>query len=139
MKINTDTEFGKRVASRLQEEQMIWLTTTGSDGAPQPRPVWFLWDEETFLIFSRPGGAKMKHISNNHLVAMHLDGNGKGGDIVVLIGEATIDDTGLRADEVADYVEKYSAGMKRLGMTAAQFSETYSAVIRVVPNQLRGH
>jgi len=139
MKINTDTEFGKRVASRLQEEQIIWLTTTGSDGAPQPRPVWFLWDDESFLIFSRPGRAKLRHISSNQRVALHLDGNGKGGDIVVFIGEATIDDTGLRADEVADYVEKYSAGMKRLGMTAAQFSETYSAAIRVVPDQLRGH
>lgn len=139
MKIATDTEFGKRVARRLHEETIIWLTTAGSYGTPQTRPVWFLWDEETILIFSRPERAKLRHISNNQRVSLHLDGDGKGGDIVVLIGEAIIDDTGLRADQVADYVEKYSPGMKRLGMTAAQFSETYSAAIRVKPSQLRGH
>ena len=139
MKINTDTEFGKRVARRLHKETIIWLTTVGSDGTPQTRPVWFLWDEETILIYSRPERAKLRHISNNRRVSLHLDGDGKGGDIIVLLGDAAVDDTAFRADQVAGYVEKYSAGMKRLGMTAAQFSETYSTAIRVVPGQLRGH
>lgn len=47
--IDTTTEFGQRVASRLAKERIAWLTTIDSNSAPQPRPVWFLWDDETFL------------------------------------------------------------------------------------------
>src|SRR3954451_7916261 len=46
------TPFGERVAQRLREEVVIWLTTTGADGTPQPAPVWFLWEGETFLIYT---------------------------------------------------------------------------------------
>jgi hypothetical protein len=38
------TEFGARVARRLREEQVVWLTTVTPAGAPLPRPVGFLWD-----------------------------------------------------------------------------------------------
>jgi hypothetical protein len=33
------TPFGERVARRLREEAVIWLTTMGADGTPQPNPV----------------------------------------------------------------------------------------------------
>ena len=34
---------------------MAWMTTVGDDGTPQPNPVWFLWDEDGFLVFSGHG------------------------------------------------------------------------------------
>ena len=30
------------------------MTTVRSDGQPQTVPVWFLWDDEGFLIYSQP-------------------------------------------------------------------------------------
>ena len=42
----TATEYGQRVARRLHQERIIWLTTIDSQNRPQPRPVWFLWDGE---------------------------------------------------------------------------------------------
>lgn len=42
MIIDLTTEYGARVARRLQDEQVIWLTTVGRDGTPQPNPVWFI-------------------------------------------------------------------------------------------------
>ncbi len=39
--IERSSEFGARVLRRLEEEQIIWLTTGGKDGAPQPNPVRF--------------------------------------------------------------------------------------------------
>ena len=50
MKIDTQSEFGKRAARRLKDELIYWLVTTAPDGTPQPSPVWALWDGETFLI-----------------------------------------------------------------------------------------
>jgi hypothetical protein len=40
--IDTSTKFGQRVAQRLEEERVIWLTTVDGQGIPQPRPVWLL-------------------------------------------------------------------------------------------------
>ena len=49
------TEFGQRVARRLAEERIIWLTTVDQHDVPQPRPVWFWWDGEDYSHWWNPG------------------------------------------------------------------------------------
>ncbi|MCB0205763.1 MAG: TIGR03667 family PPOX class F420-dependent oxidoreductase, partial [Anaerolineae bacterium] len=75
----------------------------------------------------------------NPRVALNLDGDGMGGDIVVLTGVAQIDPAAPPADQVPAYVEKYADGFARIGMTAQQFAGVYSVAIRVAVNGLRGH
>lgn len=137
--IDTTTEFGQRVTRRLAEERIAWLTTVDSQGIPQPRPVWFLWDGATVLIYSQPGTQKLKHITARPEVSLHLDGDGRGGDIVVFTGRAEIDPAAPPADQVPAYVAKYEAGFARIGMTASQFAASYSVALRVTPLKLRGH
>jgi PPOX class probable F420-dependent enzyme len=137
--IDLSTEFGERVQRRLAEERIIWLTTVSGSSTPQPRPVWFLWDGETFLIYSRQDTYKETHIKSNPKVALNFDGNGMGGDIVVFTGRAQIAEDALSADQVSEYVEKYQEGFLRLGMTKEEFASTYSLPIRVKPDKLRGH
>lgn len=137
--IDLNTEFGQRVARRLAEERIGWLTTVDATGTPQPRPVWFLWQEGSLLIYSRPGTRKLEHFARNPRVALNLDGDGMGGDIVVLTGMAVIDGNAPPADQAPAYVEKYSAAMQRIGMTAEQFAQTYSVAVRVTVDHLRGH
>ena len=137
--IDLNTEFGQRVARRLAKERIGWLTTVDALGGPQPRPVWFLWQDDNLLIYSRPATRKLAHIAHNPRVALNLDGDGMGGDIVVLTGVAQIDPAAPSADQVPDYVEKYADGFARIGMTAQQFAGVYSVTIRVAVNGLRGH
>lgn len=137
--IDQSTEFGQRVARRLAEERIGWLTTVDASGAPQPRPVWFLWQEDSLLIYSRPGTRKLEHIARNPRVSLHLDGDGQGGNIVVFSGVAAIDGAAPPADQVPAYVEKYSSGIERIGMTAQAFAQVYSVAIRVTVDRLRGH
>ena len=139
MEIDTTTEFGRRVLRRLQEEPVIWLTTVDANGVPQPRPVWFLWDGESFLIYSQPETGKVRHIKRNPQVALNFDGNGQGGDIVVFIGTARFADEAPPGDEHAAYLEKYRAGIEQLGSTPAQFARDYAVPIEVVPDRVRGH
>src|SRR5918912_657072 len=82
--IDEGTEFGARVARRLREEIMVWLTTVTPAGAPLPRPVGFLWDGgEMVSMYSQPG-ARVRNISANPKVTLNFDDDGRGGDIVVL-------------------------------------------------------
>ena len=137
--IDLSTEFGQRVQRRLNEERVLWLTTVSGNSAPQPRPVWFLWDGESFLIYSRPNTFKQTHIKANPNVALNFDGNGVGGDIVVFACKAQMANDASPADQVPEYVQKYQDGFLRLGMSKEEFANTYSEAIRVIPNKLRGH
>lgn len=133
------TEFGTRVAHRLRDDRLIWLTTVRADGTPQPSPVWFLWADQAFLIYSQPSTQKLRNIARNPKVALNFDGDGHGGNIVVFTGEAWIDESAPPPHRVAEYVEKYQEGFKRIGMTAEHFAQAYSVAIRVTPTSLRGH
>jgi PPOX class probable F420-dependent enzyme len=137
--IDLSTEFGQRVQRRLEEERIIWLTTVSGSSKPQPRPVWFLWDGETFLIYSRRNTFKERHINENPSVTLHFDGDGLGGDIVVFTGIAQFPEDAPPADQVPMYVDKYQQGFVRLGMSKEEFAQTYSVVIQIVPTKLRGH
>ena len=57
----------------LCEEKIAWLTTVRSDGTPQPTPVWFLWQQGTFLIYSQPEAKKIRNIANEPRVALNLN------------------------------------------------------------------
>jgi PPOX class probable F420-dependent enzyme len=139
MLIDDTTDFGRRVSRRLQEEQVIWLTTIGPDGTPQPRPVWFLWDGETFLIYSQPETHKLAHIGHSPKVALNLNSDDEGGDIIVFTGVAYMDEDQQPANQVADYADKYRAGFQRIGMTAQEFADSFSVPLRIRPASLRGH
>jgi PPOX class probable F420-dependent enzyme len=139
MKIDTGSEFGGRASRRLREELIYWLVTVGSDGTPQPSPVWALWDGGTFLVYSQPDTPKLRNIARQPRVALHLDGDGRGGDIVVVTGEARLAGDAPGADQMSAYVAKYREGMRRIGMTPESFARAYSVAIRITPQRLRGH
>jgi PPOX class probable F420-dependent enzyme len=137
--IDQDTDYGRRVQNRLQAEWIIWLTTTGTDLTPQPRPVWFYWDGQEFLIYTRPGTHKLDHIARRPAVSLNLDSDGRGGDIVVFTGQARIETGEPPANQAPAFMEKYQAGLQRLNLTEEAFAQRYSVAIRIKPENLRGH
>jgi PPOX class probable F420-dependent enzyme len=139
MQIDTSSEFGARAVRRLGSDLIGWLTTTGPDGTPQPSPIWFFWDGETALIYSQPNTPKLRHIAANPRVSLNLDGDGRGGDIVILTGEARVDEATPPADKNPPYVEKYANGITQIGMTPERFAQAYSVPVRFTPSKIRGH
>jgi PPOX class probable F420-dependent enzyme len=136
--IDTSTQFGARAERRLREALIAWLVTVSRGGTPQPVPVWFLWEGDSFLIYSKPDTSKLRNIERNPKVALHLDGNGRGGDIVVVTGEASVSDD-PSADQVPAYVEKYRELIDGNGWSPHVFATDYSVPIRVRFGALRGH
>ena len=126
---------GAAAEARLEKDEAAWLTTVSPDGVPQPTPVWFLYDGDTFLIYSEPGKPKVRNIQANPRVSLHLDGDRAGLDIVIVEGTATIN--GPPADTVSAYVEKYSNGFTRIKMDAAKFAAAYSVPIRIRSDRTR--
>jgi PPOX class probable F420-dependent enzyme len=135
--LDTTTEAGSRADRRLREEIMIWLTTVRSDGQPQSVPVWFLWDGETFLIYSQPGRQKLKNIGGNARVGLHLNANDRGGDVVGVEGMALLLEDFPPANEVGEYIEKYRESIARIGVDPEGFARAYSVALRVTPERWR--
>jgi PPOX class probable F420-dependent enzyme len=137
--LDLSTEFGARADRRLRDELIGWLVTVNPAGAPVPVPVWFLWDGVgSLLIYSRPNTAKLRNIAAGARVSVHLDGDGAGGDVVVVSGRARIsEDPG--ADSVGTYIEKYEQRISRNGWTPAAFAADYSVPIRVDVTRISGH
>lgn len=130
----------ERKAKKLvKNEYVIWLTTVDAAGAPQPRPVWFVWDNDSFLIFSRPKAFKIQHIKQNDRVSIHFNTDETGDtDVIVYIGRAYLDREALPAHKVPAYLRKYRKGMKGLGMTPEKYGTDYSVALRIKPSSLRG-
>jgi PPOX class probable F420-dependent enzyme len=137
-KLDTSTKFGARVAKRLEDEQVIWLTTVRPDGIPQPNPVWFLWDGTSILIYSQPQAKKVSHIRQNPHVALNFNSTEDGSDVAIITGEAHIEENAQRVDSNPVYIEKYKQGMADIGQTADDMAREYSTIIRVTPRHLRG-
>jgi PPOX class probable F420-dependent enzyme len=122
--------------ARLTDAQVIWLTTVGPDGTPQPNPVWFLWEGETVLTFSRPDAKRLAHIERNPHVSLHLNSTRTGGDVTVLTGTAEV----LDGDPTAypDYVAKYRSEIERISGSVEAFAREYAVPTRIRVDGARG-
>ena len=136
--IDESTEFGARAARRLREEMVVWLTTVSPSGTPLPRPVGFVWDGGEIVSIYSMRGARVRNVSANPRVALNFDGDGSGGDIVVLAGTAEIAHDCPSADKNPAYLEKYAAEVERFGMTPAAFAARFSVPIRIRLTRLDG-
>ncbi|HUH96032.1 MAG TPA: TIGR03667 family PPOX class F420-dependent oxidoreductase [Anaerolineales bacterium] len=138
--IDFASEFGGAVKRHLDEDYFIWLTTVDSKLRPQPRPVWFIWQEGSFLIFSEPQAHKVRHVTEHAHVALHFNtADAKAEqDVIVFAGTAIIDSTLPPAHQIPAYLKKYRTGIKDLGMSLEEFGEKYSVAIRVQSISVRG-
>jgi PPOX class probable F420-dependent enzyme len=112
---DSGTAFGERVRRRLREEQVIWITTVGKDGTPQPNPVGFLLQEDdSFLIYNAAEANRLAHVLDRPRVALHFDGDGTGGDIVIFTGTARRAADVPPPHENAAWLAKYADGILRM-------------------------
>lgn len=136
--IDPSTPAGAHIAQRLRDELMAWLTTVSPRGAPITIPIWFLWQGgDSLLVYSQPNTAKLRNIAANPRICAHLNDEGAGQDIVIMIGTAELSDD-PPADRLDVYIEKYRSLIDGYGWTPESFAADYSVPLRVNVERLRG-
>ncbi len=120
---------------RFAAERVAWLTTVRPDGAPHVVPVWYLWDDGSFIVFSKPTARKVRNIAAEGRVMLAIGDPAADFDVQLIDGEAHLLDR--PAIEVLDarLVAKYGPWMADISLSPAEFAATYSQVIRVVPTR----
>jgi PPOX class probable F420-dependent enzyme len=134
-----DTEFGARAARHLRDDVVAWLTLVDGSGTPQPAPVWFHWDGSSILVYSHSEAKRLAHLKANPNVALHFDSVGAGEHVVVLTGEATVEDETPPVHENPDYLAKYGERITGGWGTAEHFASIYSVPVRIRPRRVRGY
>lgn len=139
MIIDPTSELGAKVTRRVEEQTLAWLTTVASDGTPQPNPVWFLRDGDAFLIFSKPGQAKLANIARHPRVSLNLEATEDQEQITVFTGSAEVAGAASVGQDLLDrYAARYADRLPGIGMTREQYEAAYTVVIRFTPDKLRG-
>lgn len=115
---------------RLRDNVIIWLSSVRPDGRPHIVPVWFLWENGTVLIFSKPD-QKVRNLRHSPQVVLALDDTQDGEDVVMLDGTAGLVDDPHLTTALPAYAAKYRARIQRLFGTPEQMAAMYSQAIRV--------
>ncbi|MGI9666413.1 MAG: pyridoxamine 5'-phosphate oxidase family protein [Acidimicrobiia bacterium] len=125
--------------ARFAEEPIGWLTTVSGAGKPSTAPVWFyLEDDDSITIYSRDPSLRVRNLASNSQVTLHLEGDGRGGAIVVANGRAELDASLPAVTDHPRYLAKYQSFLDNYGWTAEWFAENYPATIRMTISSVVG-
>lgn len=129
-------DLNARVRRRLETDHVVWLTTAGRQGRPHSVPVWFLWQDDSFLVYSM-AGQKIEDLKANPLVELHLNTDRAGDFVVRFDAEAEFLVDAPRPTRVPKYMAKYRERVKGFGWTTRYFADTYHIAIRFRPTRMR--
>jgi PPOX class probable F420-dependent enzyme len=123
------------VEAALRDDAVVWLSSVQSDGRPHLVPVWFHWDGERIVAFSKPNARKVDNLRDRPSVMLAV---GRAGpDFEVELIEATAELPEQAADEVMPegFGAKYRELLHRAGLTLQRFAEVYSQPIVLRPTR----
>ncbi len=129
-------ERDAHIDRRLRNDIIVWLNTVRPDGRPHAVAVWFLWDGESFLIFSQPHTQHIRNLQHNSNVLLAVDDTRKGEDPITIEGIARLLAPGEVDTTNHAYLEKYGEAIKQIGFTPEQMAAEYSQPIRITPTRV---
>jgi PPOX class probable F420-dependent enzyme len=130
------SELSEEVLERLRSDLVVWVTTVDPDGQPQTSPVWFLWQDDAFLIYSQPNATKVRNLRANPKVALTLRTDETASSYVTFEGVAVLPD-GPRGDQVPAYLQKYEPLIAGEGWTVEWMTGEYSQPVVITPTRVR--
>lgn len=127
-----------RVRRFLEEEPVVWLSTVRPDGMPHIVPVWFWWDGNAILVFSKPEAQKVRNMRAHPAVMLGVGDPEDDFDIGLLEGHGELLDRPTADVLPPAHLEKYATRMAEIGLSATEYAVTYSQVIRITPDHYLG-
>jgi PPOX class probable F420-dependent enzyme len=136
-----DDSFGAKIRSKFDHDMVVWLTTVGADGTPQPNPVWFVVDDQhhdTVVVYNMADSSRLQHLQVRPQVSLSFNNGDGNRDAVVLTGTAVIDSKVTPADRNDAFLQKYRHHMTKVGFTPAKYAAAFPTAIRVTIKKARG-
>jgi PPOX class probable F420-dependent enzyme len=127
------------IESALRDDPVVWLSSVQSDGRPHLVPVWFHWDGERIVAFSKPHARKVDNLRGQPSVMLAVGTPGPEFEVELI--EATAELPDRPAEEVipAGFGAKYRELLQRAGLTVQRFAQVYSQPIVLRPTRFLGY
>jgi PPOX class probable F420-dependent enzyme len=136
--METSSLAATRIRRFLKREPVVWLSTVRPDGGPHLVPIWFWWDGAALLVFSKPNAQKIRNLRARPSVMLALGDAEDDFDVGMVEGTAELLDQPTRELLPLGHLHKYARQLAAIGLTADEYAETYSQVIRIVPSRALG-
>jgi PPOX class probable F420-dependent enzyme len=123
------------IADALAAGDVVWVGSVRPDGTPHVVPIWFVWDGETILVFSKPHAQKVRNVQTNPRVMVAVGEPSRDFDVELI--EAVAELVPQPTCEVLPdgFAQKYGARVTEGGLTCDRFADVYSQPIRIRPTR----
>jgi PPOX class probable F420-dependent enzyme len=123
----------------LRRDRVLWLSSVSNDGHPHLVPLWFVWDGDRIVAFSKPNARKVRNLRTDPRTMLAV--GTPGVDFAVELIEARAELPESRAAEIMPrgFAAKYRRLLKRAGLSAQRFAEVYSQPIVLRPTRFLGY
>jgi PPOX class probable F420-dependent enzyme len=129
----------RQADAALRHDPVVWLSSVQRDGRPHLVPVWFHWDGEQIVAFSKPGARKVENLRGRPAVMLAVGTPGPDFDVELIEATAELPDTPAASLIPPGFGAKYRELLRRAGLTVQRFAEVYSQPIVLRPTRFLGY
>ena len=127
------------VDAALRADPVVWLSSVQSDGRPHLVPVWFHWDGERIVAFSKPHARKIDNLRDQPSVMLAVGTPGPDFEVELIEAVAEVPDAAAATLMPEGFGAKYRDLLRRAGLTVQRFAEVYSQPIVLRPTRFLGY
>lgn len=132
-------EMRPSVDAALRGDPVAWLSSVQADGRPHVAPVWFHWDGERIVAFSKPHARKIDNLRERPTVMLAVGTPGPAFDVELIEATAELPDRPAAEVMPVGFGAKYRELLRRAGLSAQRFAEVYSQPIVMRPTRFLGY
>ena len=123
----------------LRTDPVVWMSSVQPDGRPHLVPVWFHWDGERIVAFSKPHARKVGNLRDRPRVMLAVGTPGPDFEVELIEATAELPDTPAAEVMPAGFGAKYRHLLRRAGLTVQRYAEVYSQPIVMRPTRFLGY
>jgi len=127
------------IEAALRDDPVVWLSSVQTDGRPHLVPVWFHWDGDRIVAFSKPHARKVDNLRDQPSVMLAVGTLGPEFDVELIEATAELPDEPAERIMPEGFGAKYRELLHRAGLTAQRFAEVYSQPIVLRPTRFLGY
>jgi PPOX class probable F420-dependent enzyme len=129
----------RQADAALRRDPVVWLSSVQNDGRPHLVPVWFHWDGEQIVAFSKPGARKVENLRGRPAVMLAVGTPGPEFEVELIEATAELPDTPAATLIPPGFGTKYRELLRRADLTVQRFAEVYSQAIVLRPTRFLGY
>jgi PPOX class probable F420-dependent enzyme len=127
------------VDAALRADPVAWLSSVQADGRPHVAPVWFHWDGERIVAFSKPDARKIDNLRERPTAMLAVGTPGPEFDVELIEATAELPDRPASDVMPEGFGAKYRELLRRAALSTQRFAEVYSQPIVLRPTRFLGY